>query len=77
MPLARFYDAFPMLKGPSFGTVFTIVSPFIYMAHYDLVKAPATRRHLLRCGIDPELVRISVGTEPFLQIQAAFADALG
>jgi cystathionine gamma-synthase len=77
MPLARFYDAFPMLKGPSFGTTFTLASPFIYMAHYDLVRTASARRHLLHCGIDPELLRISVGTEPFPQIQAAFANALG
>ncbi|MDR2845593.1 MAG: PLP-dependent transferase [Puniceicoccales bacterium] len=75
-PLAQFYDRIKTVKGPSCGTVFTIVSPFIYMAHYDLVTAPAPRRSLQACGIDPELVRISVGAEPYEELQAVFAEAL-
>ncbi|MDR1498398.1 MAG: PLP-dependent transferase [Puniceicoccales bacterium] len=73
---ARFYDRIKRVKGPSFGTDFTIVSPFIYMAHYDLVTSAAGRKGLIACGIDPELMRISVGCEPFEEIRDAFASAL-
>ena len=76
LPPARFYDRLQAAKGPSFGTDFTLVSPFIYLAHYELVRDPASRRYLLGCGIDPELMRVSVGTEPYAQIEAAFSSAL-
>ncbi|MDR1816700.1 MAG: PLP-dependent transferase [Puniceicoccales bacterium] len=76
-PPARFYDRARCVKGPSFGTGFTIVSPYLYMAHYDLVRDAAGRRELLRCGLDPELIRISVGTENFTDIAAMLAEALG
>lgn len=76
LPPARFYDRLQAAKGPSFGTDFTLVSPFIYLAHYDLVREPDSRRYLLNCGIDPELMRVSVGTEPYAQIEAAFSAAL-
>ena len=76
MPLARFYDRVKAAKGPSFGTSFTLVSPYVYMAHYDCVSVAATRRELQACGIAPELVRISTGTEPWEEIQSIFASAL-
>jgi cystathionine gamma-synthase len=75
IPVARFYDRARFVKGPSFGVDFTIVSPYIYMAHYDLVGDAASRRELLRCGIDPELIRISTGGEDIEEIKAAFAEA--
>jgi len=77
LPPARFYDRAHCVKGPSFGTDFTIVSPYLYMAHYDLVSAPEGRTELLRHGLDPELIRISVGTENFTDIAAMLAEALG
>ncbi|MDR2513096.1 MAG: PLP-dependent transferase [Puniceicoccales bacterium] len=76
MPLARFYDRLKTAKGPSFGTDYTLASPYIYMAHYDCVIDAAKRRKLQACGIDPELVRISVGTEPWEEIEATLAHAL-
>ncbi|MDR3229263.1 MAG: PLP-dependent transferase [Puniceicoccales bacterium] len=76
IPPARFYDRIRCAKGPSFGTGFTIVSPYIYMAHYELVGDAAQRRYLLDCGIDPELIRVSVGAEDYTEIEAVFAEAL-
>ena len=32
-----FFDALNVMKGPSFGTKFTLACPFMYLAHYDLV----------------------------------------
>ncbi len=76
VPLADFYDSAPFVKGPSFGTLFTMMCPFMYLAHYDLVSHPEGREHLRRQGIDPDLVRVSVGTEPAEEIIEGFRRAL-
>ncbi|KAG8820341.1 hypothetical protein FRC17_010191 [Serendipita sp. 399] len=52
-----FFDALGCEKGPSLGTNFTLACPFVILAHYtelDWVK---------QFGIDPNLVRVSVGLE--------------
>jgi cystathionine gamma-synthase len=74
--LARFYDRVRVVKGPSFGVNFTLICPFMYLAHYDLVNQAAGRQQLAALGLDPELIRVSVGTEPYEQIEAAFLAAL-
>jgi cystathionine gamma-synthase len=74
--LAHFYDRIKVVKGPSFGTVFTLICPFMYLAHYDLVNTAPGRAQLQALGLDPALVRVSVGSEPYEQIEAAFAEAL-
>lgn len=74
--MERFYDALELMKGPSFGTDFTLVCPFMYLAHYDLVTGDAGRKFLRSVEIDPELIRISVGTEPIDAITQVFARAL-
>jgi cystathionine gamma-synthase len=76
-PVGAFYDRLRCAKGPSFGTTFTIVCPFAYLAHYDLVTTAAGRAELLARGLDPELMRIAVGAEPFEEIRAVFEEALG
>jgi cystathionine gamma-synthase len=75
-PLAPFYDAVRLPKGPSFGMKNSLLSPFIYIAHYDLVKSAAGRAELAASGIDPELLRLSVGCEPVDDIIATLAEAL-
>jgi cystathionine gamma-synthase len=75
-PLAPFYDALRLPKGPSFGMKNTLLSPFIYIAHYDLVSSVAGRAELAAAGIDPELIRLSVGCEPVDDIIATLAEAL-
>ena len=75
-PIEPFYDSIRAMKGPSFGTEFTLLSPFMYLAHYDLVTTESGRSFLREVGLDPELIRISVGLEPYAQIEAAFAAAL-
>lgn len=69
--MADFYDAVPMPKGPSFGACFSLLCPFLYLAHYDLVSSPAGREELRRWGIEADLVRLSVGTEPVSAILEA------
>jgi cystathionine gamma-synthase len=75
--LARVYDRLRLPKGPSFGMRTTLVCPFMYLAHYDLVTKPEGRAQLAADGLDPDLLRLSVGTEPVDAIIAALADALG
>jgi cystathionine gamma-synthase len=48
----------------------------MYLAHYDLVTNDAGRAELTKNGLDPDLLRLSVGTEPVEEIVAALAEAL-
>ena len=75
-PLAEVYDRLPLPKGPSFGMVHSLICPFIYLAHYDLVTSEAGRQELAAAGINPELLRLSVGTEPAAEIIEALAAGL-
>jgi cystathionine gamma-synthase len=76
-PLAPFYDSLRLPKGPSFGMRTTLICPFMYLAHYDLVTSPAGRAELAASGLDPDLLRLCVGEEPAEDIIAALEAALG
>jgi cystathionine gamma-synthase len=66
----KVYDALRLSKGPSFGTTFTLVCPYVMLAHYqELEWAEA-------CGVPAHLLRVSCGTEPPDAIKAAFEEAL-
>lgn len=71
-----FYDHLEMLKSPSFGTRFSICCPYVYLAHYKLVKTEAGRKKLTRAGLSPNLLRLSVGTEDPDLIIETVKDAL-
>lgn len=73
-PMEAFYDGCPLVKGPSFGTEFSILCPYIYLAHYDLVVSSEGRQALAEAGLKPELLRLSVGMEPPEQIMAALEE---
>lgn len=75
-PLPEFYDRLRLAKGPSFGMKRTLICPFMYLAHYDLVTTPEGRAELSRSGIDPDLLRLSIGCEPAKEIIDALAEAL-
>ncbi len=75
--MQQFYDKVRLPKGPSFGMSTTLISPFIYLAHYDLVTSHAGRAELAEHGLSPDLLRLSVGTEPVEDIIATLAEALG
>lgn len=81
VPLAAFYDALVLPKGPSFGMSTTLACPFIWLGHYDLVNSEEGRGRLAESGINPDLVRLSLGTEPAEEIEkaldAAFVAAAG
>ncbi len=73
--LRAFFDALAVPKAASFGAEFTIASPFLYLAHYDLVSTPDGRAGLVAQGIDPDLIRVSVGAEPIDALIATFERA--
>ena len=75
--LEPFFDRLRLAKGPSFGMKTTLICPFMYLAHYDLVTTPAGRAELGASGLDPELLRLCLGVEPVEDIIAALAEALG
>jgi cystathionine gamma-synthase len=76
-PLAEIYDHLSLRKGPSFGTIFTLCMPYVYLAHYDLLGSIEGTRKLKQHGLDPDLLRISVGVEPAADIIAAFDEVMG
>ncbi|XDG04883.1 hypothetical protein ABKA04_004498 [Annulohypoxylon sp. FPYF3050] len=63
-----FFDALETAKGPSLGTNFTLTSPYMVLAHYQELEWAAGY------GVDPDLVRVSVGLED--NLTSVFANAL-
>jgi cystathionine gamma-synthase len=74
--LENFYDRLRLPKGPSFGMTTTLICPFMYLAHYDLVTTPAGLAELAASKLDPDLLRLCIGTEPADDIIATLAEAL-
>jgi cystathionine gamma-synthase len=74
--LESVYDRLRLPKGPSFGMKTTLICPFMYLAHYDLVTTPAGLAELAASKLDPDLLRLCIGTEPVDEIIAALAEAL-
>jgi cystathionine gamma-synthase len=66
-----FFDRIQTAKGPSLGTNFTLVSPYVILAHYHELDWAAS------FGIESGLVRISVGLEETEMLKHIFLDALG
>lgn len=75
--LPEFYDRLRLPKGPSFGMKTTLICPFMYLAHYDLVTTPAGLAELAASRLDPDLLRLCVGTESVDDIIGALSEALG
>lgn len=65
-----FFDALPLAKGPSLGTNFTLVSPYVLLAHYQELEWAES------FGVDPYLIRVSVGLEDTTELGDIFTDAL-
>jgi cystathionine gamma-synthase len=70
------YDRLAVGKGPSFGLRYTLAAPFLWLAHFEEVTTEQGRAGLRAAGLDPDLLRISVGLESVEEIWAAFVDAL-
>ena len=70
------YDRLAVGKGPSFGLRYTLAAPFLWLAHFEDVTNEQGRAGIRAAGLDPDLLRISVGLEPIEEIWAAFVAAL-
>ena len=75
-PMEPFYDKLRLPKGPSFGMKTTLICPFMYLAHYDLVTTPAGVAELAASKLDPDILRLCCGIEPAEEIIGALAEAL-
>ena len=74
--MRRVYDRLAVAKGPSFGLRYTLAAPFLWLAHFEEVTSEEGRAHIRAAGLDPDLLRISVGLEPVDEIWNAFEVAL-
>ncbi len=76
LPIETVYDNLRLIKGPSFGTSFTLVMPYFYLAYFDQVTSEEGRKRLDKDGIDYDILRVSVGNEPISELVQAFETAL-
>ncbi|KAF0408176.1 PLP-dependent transferase [Gigaspora margarita] len=53
----QFFDSLVIAKGPSLGTNFTLACPYTILAHYQELDWAS------RYGVEPGLIRVSVGLE--------------
>ncbi|KAK9465029.1 pyridoxal phosphate-dependent transferase [Lipomyces arxii] len=66
----EFFDTIETAKGPSLGTNFTLLCPYTVIAHF------LEQDWAAGYGVDPFLVRISVGLEPTNELVETFLKAL-
>jgi len=66
------YDKLNFAKGPSLGTEFTLLMPYTYLAHYDLIMSKDGNEFLEKIGLPINLLRISVGCEDINDIIKEF-----
>ena len=66
----KFYNALKLSKGPSLGTKFTLVCPYVLLAHYNEIEWAES------FGIPSHLIRVSVGLENIEHLWDKFSDAL-
>ena len=64
------YDGLSVCKGPSLGTPFTLVCPYVLLAHYDELAWAQ------ECGVHSHLLRVSVGLEQPNELWKRFERAL-
>lgn len=75
VPLERVYDQLAVAKGPSFGAEFTMASPQVFIAHFDLLSSPRGRQVLNAHGLHRDMLRVSVGIEQCDRIMEVFDEA--
>jgi cystathionine gamma-synthase len=66
----KFYDSLQISKGPSLGTKFTLVCPYVLLAHYDELDWVES------FNIPSHLIRVSVGLEDKDHLWRTFSEAL-
>lgn len=65
-----FFDNLQIQKGPSLGTNFSLSCPFVLIAHYNELDWCRS------LGVDPDLVRVSVGLEDPVELARICDEAL-
>ena len=65
-----FFNTVKLSKGPSLGTSFTLVCPYAILAHYNELEEVA------KWGVDPNLVRLSIGMEKTDELLSTLKEAL-
>jgi len=75
-PIEKMYNRLQLPKGPSLGPDFTLAIPYFYMAYPNLMRTEENKQLLKNRGVNPEMIRLSIGCEPIQQIIGIFADAL-
>ena len=71
-PFEKVYDTLNFPKGPSLGTEFTLLMPYVYLAHYDLIICEDGREILEENNIPIDLMRVAVGIEDIDEIIREF-----
>ena len=66
----RVYDGLRVCKGPSLGTNFTLVCPYVLLAHYKELQWAE------KCGVSSHLLRVSVGLENQDELWQRFDSAI-
>ena len=64
------FERLNLSRGISLGTHYSLVCPYVQLAHYHELDWARS------CGIDPFLLRISVGSEPWPTLKERFTRAL-
>ena len=67
----KVFERLAVSRGISLGTPYTLVSPYVQLAHYHELDWARS------CGIDPYLLRVAVGTENPDDLIERFQTALG
>jgi cystathionine gamma-synthase len=67
----KVFESLAVSRGISLGTPYTLVSPYVQLAHYHELDWARS------CGIDPYLLRVAVGTENRDDLIERFQTALG
>lgn len=66
----RVYNSLRVSKGPSLGTNFTLVCPYVQLAHFKELKWAES------CGVSEHLLRVSVGLENEDELWSRFNSAI-
>ncbi len=72
LPFDKVYDTLNFAKGPSLGTEFTLLMPYVYLAHYDMIISKQGQEFLKQHRLPVDLLRISVGCENIEAIKNEF-----
>jgi len=65
----KFYNALELSKGPSLGTRFSLICPYVLLAHFNELEWANS------CGVPSNLIRVSVGLEDHKYIWDVFLKA--